>query len=332
MLILTVLSRLQMSSLDWQVSATVPFILSQGKVRLPVDSDCAVVAADVELGLASRSDLLQILNHTVHGGKSVLGNDSQGDHDSSRRLDRSLFPVGPTSLGQIPSLSPPTTASDSPGGLFRTGSSSSPDGLMSSPSALFPVSLERATSSASVDFALADETNSDPSVGGGNIFVMTDTAHDDDPSVHGARRADPPPPSQPQQAQQQLTQQLLQEQQQDNEYQLQPPAQQGPPPRRKLYAYGIADPEYMSLPCKMSMKHARVTVNHETNNRLYGKKLPGQVRHLVMSPFAVSSVLAYLACLSLHSDLKQACCSVCALVSKRCRRLAVLVIRVDASP
>ena len=60
----------------------------------------------------------------------------------------------------------------------------------------------------------------------------------------------------------------------------QPPGlpQSAPPPRRmKLYAYGIADPEYMSLPCKMSMKHARVTVNHETNNRLYGKKLPGQV-------------------------------------------------------
>ena len=53
---------------------------------------------------------------------------------------------------------------------------------------------------------------------------------------------------------------------------------QAPAKRIKLYAYGIADPEYMSLPCKMSMKHARVTVNHETNNRLYGKKLPGQVR------------------------------------------------------
>lgn len=153
---------------------------------------------------------------------------------------------------------------------------SSPTGLMSSPSALFPVSLERAPSSASIDFALSDSSNPDASVSGGNIFVMTDTAHDDDPSVHGARRADPPPDSQ--QLQQQLTQQLLQQQQTENEYQLQPPAQQGPPPRRsKLYAYGIADPEYMSLPCKMSMKHARVTVNHETNNRLYGKKLPGQV-------------------------------------------------------
>lgn len=164
---------------------------------------------------------------------------------------------------------------------------SSPSGLVSSPSALFPVSLERAPSSASIDFALSDSSNPDPSVSGGNIFVMTDTAHDDDPSVHGARRADSPPGSQQpqtQQLQQQLTQQLLQQQQAENEYQLQPPAQQGPPPRRsKLYAYGIADPEYMSLPCKMSMKHARVTVNHETNNRLYGKKLPGQVSLLHQS-------------------------------------------------
>lgn len=231
---------------------------------------------DVELGLASRSDLLQILNHTVHGGKSVLGNDQQ-DSDNSRRLDRSLFPS--SSEGHIQHLHPGATPTDSPGGLFRMDSS--PTGLMSSPSALFPVSLERVPSSASIDFVLSDSSNPDPSVSGGNIFVMTDTAHDDDPSVHGARRADPPPGSQQpqtQQLQQQLTQQLLQQQQAENEYQLQPPAQQGPPPRRsKLYAYGIADPEYMSLPCKMSMKHARVTVNHETNNRLYGKKLPGQI-------------------------------------------------------
>jgi len=235
------------------------------------------LVADVELGLASRSDLLQILNHTVHGGKSVLGNDQQ-DSDNSRKLDRGLFPS--SSEGHIQHLHPGATPTDSPGGLFRMDSS--PTGLMSSPSALFPVSLERAPSSASIDFALSDSSNPDPSVSGGNIFVMTDTAHDDDPSVHGARRADPPPDSQ--QLQQQLTQQLLQQQQAENEYQLQPPAQQGPPPRRsKLYAYGIADPEYMSLPCKMSMKHARVTVNHETNNRLYGKKLPGQVSLLHQS-------------------------------------------------
>lgn len=228
-----------------------------------------LLTADVELGLASRSDLLQILNHTVHGGKSVLGNDNQQESENTRRLDMGMFPS--SSEAQLHNLSPPPA--DSPGGLFRMDSS--PRDLVSSPSALFPISLDSAPSSSSAaDFAL------NPSVSSGNIFTMTDTAHDDDPSVHGAMRADPPPDSQQQQTQQrqqQLTQQLLQQQQQENEYQLQPPAQQGPPPRRKLYAYGIADPEYMSLPCKMSMKHARVTVNHETNNRLYGKKLPGQV-------------------------------------------------------
>ncbi|KAA6429895.1 MAG: kinase [Trebouxia sp. A1-2] len=88
---------------------------------------------DVELGLASRSDLLQILNHTVHGGKSVLGNDQQ-DSDNSRRLDRSLFPS--SSEGQIQHLHPAATPTDSPGGLFRMDSS--PSGLVSSSSALFP--------------------------------------------------------------------------------------------------------------------------------------------------------------------------------------------------
>ncbi len=253
------------------------------------------MVADVELGLASRSDLLQILNHTVHGGKSVLGND-QGDSDN-RRLDRNLFPSSSGSVSEVPvqNLNSPTTPTESSGGLFRMDSTS-PGGLVSSPSALFPVSLETAPSSASIDF-----DNLDPSVSGGNIFVMTDTAHDDDPSVHGARRADPPP-AQQQQAQQQLTQQLLQQQQQENEYQLQPPAQQGPPPRRKLYAYGIADPEYMSLPCKMSMKHARVTVNHETNNRLYGKKLPGQVcLQLLAVLSAMSKLHKLLFCRALHA-------------------------------
>ena len=243
---------------------------------------CPLLLVDVELGLASRSDLLQILNHTVHGGKSVLGiTDGQSDGDK-RRLNNSMFPTG--SLGninasQVQSPTSPAGAksTDSPGGLFQMDSSPIPSGLVSSPSGLFPVSLERSQSSESMDFALAS-CNQDPSAAGGNVFQMTDTAHDNDPSVHGVRRAEPPPsPAAAEEQQQQLPEQLLQQQREENDYQQPPPAQQGPPPRRKLYAYGIADPEYMSLPCKMSMKHARVTVNHETNSRLYGKKLPGQV-------------------------------------------------------
>lgn len=247
-------------------------------------TQCLLLLADVELGLASRSDLLQILNHTVHGGKSVLGvSDGQSDGDK-RRLNNSMFQTG--TLGNInatqvrsPTSPATTNSTDSPGRLFQMDSSPIPSGLVSSPSALFPVSLERSQSSESMDFALAS-CNQDPSAAGGNIFQMTDTAHDNDPSVPGVRRAEPPPsPAAAEEQQQRLPQQLLQQQREENDYQQQqpPPAQQGPPPRRKLYAYGIADPEYMSLPCKMSMKHARVTVNHETNSRLYGKKLPGQV-------------------------------------------------------
>ena len=252
---------------------------------LKMGMQCSVMLlADVELGLASRSDLLQILNHTVHGGRSVLGvSDSQTDGDNNRRLDKSMFPS--SSFGNLNNaqMQSPTAATgsdptDSPGGgLFQMDSSPVPSGLVSSPSALYPVSLERSQSAESIDFALAS-CNQDPSAAGGNIFQMTDTAHDDDPSVHGVRRAAPPPsPAAAEEQQQHLPEQLLQQQREENDYQQSPPAQQGPPPRRKLYAYGIADPEYMSLPCKMSMKHARVTVNHETNNRLYGKRLPGQV-------------------------------------------------------
>ena len=218
----------------------------------------------MELGLASRSDLLQILNHTVHGGRSVLG---QGDGEQNRRLDKSMFPSG--SLGnlneaQAGPASPATgNLTDSPVRMFQMDSPAA-SGL-SSPGSLFPVSLERTQSSESMDFALAQE----PSVAGGNVFDMTDTAHDDDngPSMHEFRQAQPPPsPAAAEEQQQRLPEQLQQQQ-----------AQQRPPQKRRLYAYGIADPEYMSLPCKMSMKHARVTVNHETNSRLYGKKQPGQV-------------------------------------------------------
>lgn len=183
-----------------------------------------------------------------------------------------MFPSG--SLGnlneaQAGPASPPTgTSTDSPVRMFQMDSPAA-SGL-SSPGSLFPVSLERTQSSESVDFALAQE----PSVAGGNVFEMTDTAHNDDngPPMHEFRQAQPPPsPAAAEEQQQRLPEQLQQQQ-------AQAPAQQRPPPKRRLYAYGIADPEYMSLPCKMSMKHARVTVNHETNSRLYGKKQPGQVK------------------------------------------------------
>ena len=240
---------------------------------------CVCVCADVELGLASRSDLLQILNHTVHGGKSVLGGSDSSDGDS-RRLDKSLFPANQDQL-QLPISNSPATPTASPGGVFQMDS----PGLDTSSSALFPVTLDSAQSSTSTEAYLSDQDQDqqqDASTSSGNIFLMTDTAHDSDPSVHGARQAGPPPPSPPQLRQQQQPQQQQQQPPQSqsqpgNDYQAQLPASQGAVPRRKLYAYGIADPEYMSLPCKMSMKHARVTVNHETNHRLYGKKLPGQV-------------------------------------------------------
>ena len=254
--------------------------------------------ADVELGLASRSDLLQILNHTVHGGKSVLGGPDASDGES-RRLDRSLFPGSQDQLQTSNSNSnlslnsnSPATPTASPGGVFQMDSPAA-SGLESAPSALFPATLDSAQSSTSTEAYLSDQDQEqqqqDASTSSGNIFSMTDTAHNSDPSVHGARQAGPPPPSpaqlrqqqqQPQlQPQPQLQQQPPQQQQQqpENDYQAQLPATERAGPRRKLYAYGIADPEYMSLPCKMSMKHARVTVNHETNHRLYGKKLPGQV-------------------------------------------------------
>lgn len=222
----------------------------------------------MELGLASRSDLLQILNHTVHGGRSVQGV-SDGGTEPNRRLDKSMFPSGSFgNVSEAQALSPASPAggslTDSPGHMFQMDSPAAP-------STGAPFALERTQSSESVDFALAQE----PSVAGGNVFEMTDTAHDDDrgPPMHEFRQARPPPS--PAAAEQQ--QQWAPEQQQPQQ-QPQTPGRQGPAPRRKLYAYGIADPEYMSLPCKMSMKHARVTVNHETNSRLYGKKLPGQVR------------------------------------------------------
>ena len=227
----------------------------------------------MELGLASRSDLLQILNHTVHGGRSVQGvTDGQGESDQNRRLDKSMFPSG--SLGNVSEAQGPASpatgnSTDSPGRMFQMDSPAA-SGL-SSPGSLFPVSLERTQSSESVDFALAQE----PSVAGGNVFDMTDTAHDDDngPSMHEFRQAQPPAsPAAAEEQQQRSPEQQLQQQQ------AQALAQQRPPHKRRLYAYGIADPEYMSLPCKMSMKHARVTVNHETNSRLYGKKQPGQVK------------------------------------------------------
>ncbi|KAL3134942.1 hypothetical protein ABBQ32_007903 [Trebouxia sp. C0010 RCD-2024] len=257
---------------------------------------------DVELGLASRSDLLQILNHTVHGGKSVQGV-TDGSGEQNRRLDKSMFGSRAT-LGSSNSedlLLTPTSSSggnpsDSPGGptMFQLDSPAV-SGLNSSQSARFPVSLERAQSAESIDFALAS-CNQEPSVAGGNVFQMTDTAHDvgEDSSMHGVRQAQPPlSPAAAEEQQQWSPEQLLQQQQQlqspaqpvpaqqipaQQASTQQAPAQQAPPPhRRKLYAYGIADPEYMSLPCKMSMKHARVTVNHETNSRLYGKKVPSQI-------------------------------------------------------
>lgn len=256
----------------------------------------------MELGLASRSDLLQILNHTVHGGKSVQGV-TDGSGEQNRRLDKSMFGSRAT-LGSSNSedlLLTPTSSSggnpsDSPGGptMFQLDSPAV-SGLNSSQSARFPVSLERAQSAESIDFALAS-CNQEPSVAGGNVFQMTDTAHDvgEDSSMHGVRQAQPPlSPAAAEEQQQWSPEQLLQQQQQlqspaqpvpaqqipaQQASTQQAPAQQAPPPhRRKLYAYGIADPEYMSLPCKMSMKHARVTVNHETNSRLYGKKVPSQV-------------------------------------------------------
>ena len=240
----------------------------------------------MELGLASRSDLLQILNHTVHGGRSVQGvTDGQGKNEQNRRLDKSMFPSG--SLGnlsdseaQVPASPATGNSADSPGRIFQIDSPAT-SGL-SSPGSFFPVSLERTHSSESVDFALAQE----PSVAGGNVFDMTDTAHDDDngPSMHDFRQAQPPPmvsPAAAEEQQQRLPEQLQQ--------QAQAPAQQRPPHKRRLYAYGIADPEYMSLPCKMSMKHARVTVNHETNSRLYGKKQPGQVKFLARCCPSLSS-------------------------------------------
>ena len=233
------------------------------------------MSADVELGLASRSDLLQILNHTVHGGKSILGGPDASGEGDSRRLDRSLFPVGSQDQIQNLSSNSPATPTSSPGGVFQMDSPAN-SGLEPSPSALFPISLDRIQSSTS-EAGLSDQDyqSQDASTSSGNIFSMTDTAHDSAQSVHSVRQAGPPPSS-PQQAQQAQHAQQAQ-QQPENDYQAQLPAQQGSAPRRKLYAYGIADPEYMSLPCKMSMKHARVTVNHETNYRLYGKKLPGQV-------------------------------------------------------
>ena len=229
----------------------------------------------MELGLASRSDLLQILNHTVHGGRSVQGvTDGQGESEQNRRLDKSMFPCGSLgNLGEAQGLTSPAggNSADSPGRMFQMDSPTA-SGL-SSPGSLFPVSLERTQSSESVDFALAQE----PSVAGGNVFDMTDTAHDDDngPSTHEFRQALPPPIPAAAEEQQQRS---------PEQQQAQAPAQQRPPHKRRLYAYGIADPEYMSLPCKMSMKHARVTVNHETNSRLYGKKQPGQVKSKTCCP------------------------------------------------
>lgn len=254
----------------------------------------------MELGLASRSDLLQILNHTVHGGKSVHG---MTDGEQTKRLDKSMFAsstLGSTSSSEDSLLSPASSgggisganSTDSPVGpsMFQLDSPAA-SGLHLSQSARFPVSLERAPSAESLDFALAS-CNQEPSVAGGNVFQMTDTAHDDaergeDSSMYGVRQAQPPPlsPAAAEEQQQRSPEQLLLQQQQlQQQLPQQVPAQQAPAQhgtahRRKLYAYGIADPEYMSLPCKMSMKHARVTVNHETNSRLYGKKLPSQVRH-----------------------------------------------------
>ena len=245
---------------------------------------------DVELGLASRSDLLQILINTVHGGRSVQGvRDGPRDGEQTRRLDKGMFPSG--SLGDL--SEPHMLGQTSPAGGNRRnsfpGDSPGPMFQMDSPAASglsLPVVLERTQSSESVDFTLATQ---EPSIAGGNVFDMTDTAHDDDavvgPSLFDFRQGQPlPSPAAAEEQQQRSPEQLLQQQLQQLPQQLpQTPVQQGPSHRRKLYAYGIADPEYMSLPCKMSMKHARVTVNHETNNRLYGKKLPGQVRPCLAS-------------------------------------------------
>ena len=211
---------------------------------------------DVELGLASRSDLLQILKGTDHGGRSVQGvSDGQGGTEKNKRLNKSMIPSGSfrnvTEAGVSASASSASEYSiDSPGHLFQRDLPAAPGLSSCSTGELLP--SDRTHSCESMGFALASEPSvTEPSVKGGDVF---DTAQDIDQRPLRLAAAEQQPPD------------------------LQGPARQGPAHWRTLYAYGIADPGYMSLPCKMSMKHARVLVNHETNSRLYGKKLPGQVR------------------------------------------------------